>query len=138
MSMHSMVGQPDSTLGENSDVTLNVAVEREVCPNNLAPTTSTMGMGDALAVALINARDVKPNDFAIFHPGGSLGKKLLTQVRDAMQTNVPAVQPNTNLPSLAVILEEGKPKGIITDGDLRRAILKTTKYCKTPYPNMPI
>ena len=142
----SMVGQPDSTLGKNSDVTLNVAVEREVCPNNLAPTTSTMatmGMGDALAVALINARDFKPNDFAIFHPGGSLGKKLLTQVRDAMQTNVPTVQPDTSVHEclfvmtsgrlgLAVIIEDGKPKGIITDGDLRRAMLKDNDILQNP------
>ena len=96
----SMVGKPDSTLEKHSDVILNVAVDREVCPSNLAPTISTMatmGMGDALAVALINARDFKPIDFAVFHPGGSLGRKLLTQVRDVMKTNVPTVQSDSSV-----------------------------------------
>jgi arabinose-5-phosphate isomerase len=142
----SLVGKPDSTLGKHSDVILNVAVEREVCPNNLAPTPSTMatmGMGDALAVALINARDFKPTDFAIFHPGGSLGKKLLTQVRDVMKASVPTVQPDTSVHEclfvmtsgrlgLAVIIENGQPKGIITDGDLRRAMLKDNKILQNP------
>ena len=142
----SLVGKPNSILGTNSNVTLNVAVEREVCPNNLAPTTSTMatmGMGDALAVALIHARDFKPTDFAVFHPGGSLGRKLLTQVRDVMKTNVPTVQPDSTVHEclfvmtsgrlgLAILMEEGKAKGIITDGDLRRAMLKDNDILQSP------
>jgi len=127
-------------------VILNVAVDRDVCPNNLAPTTSTMatmGMGDALAVALINARDFKPTDFALFHPGGSLGRKLLTQVRDVMNTHVPSVKPDSSVHEclfvmtsgrlgLAIMMEEGKAKGIITDGDLRRAMLKDKDILKNP------
>ena len=142
----SMVGKPGSTLGQHSDVILNVAVDREVCPNNLAPTTSTMatmGMGDALAVALINARDFKPTDFAVFHPGGSLGRKLLTQVRDVMNTHVPSVKPNSSVHEclfvmtsgrlgLAIMMEDGKAQGIITDGELRRAMLKDKDILKNP------
>jgi arabinose-5-phosphate isomerase len=104
---------------------------------------ATMGMGDALAVALINARDFKPTDFAMFHPGGSLGKKLLTQVRDVMKTNVPTVRSDTSVHEclfvmtsgrlgLAVIIEDKQPKGIITDGDLRRAMLKDNDVLQNP------
>lgn len=143
----SIVGNEKSTLGKHSDVVLKVAVEREVCPNNLAPTTSTivaMGMGDALAVALIKARDFKPMDFARYHPGGSLGRRLLTRVRDAMRTEIPMVSPSTTVHEclftmtsgrmgLAVIMDESKQLvGLITDGDLRRAMLKENDLLGKP------
>lgn len=132
-----MTGDGKSTLARHADVWLDISVEREVCPNNLAPTTSTlatMAMGDALAVALIEALDFKPMDFARYHPGGSLGRKLLTRVSDVMKTNTPIVSLDTNFHDclwvmtasrlgLAVVLDEGKLIGIVTDGDLRRALL---------------
>lgn len=135
-----MVGKPDSTLGRNADIVLDVSVDREVCPNNLAPTTSTTAtlvMGDALAVALINKRDFKPQDFALYHPGGSLGRRLLTRVKDVMHKNVPRVAETARVVDviesmtrgglgLTVVTAEGAPErmvGVITDGDLRRALL---------------
>ncbi|MGV6816490.1 MAG: KpsF/GutQ family sugar-phosphate isomerase [Thiotrichales bacterium] len=143
----SIVGNEASTLGKHADVVLKVEVEREVCPNNLAPTTSTivtMGMGDALAVALIKARDFKPMDFARYHPGGSLGRRLLTRVRDAMRREVPTVSPDATVHEclftmtsgrmgLAVILDDNKNLvGLITDGDLRRAMLKENDLLSKP------
>jgi len=134
----SIVGEQNSTLGKNSHIILNVKVEREVCPNNLAPTTSTlttMAMGDALAVALIKIRNFQASDFARFHPGGSLGKRLLTQVKDVMyQQNLPMVSSDVNLKQAILVITQGRlglvvvvdaekrVKGIFTDGDLRRAI----------------
>lgn len=132
-----LVGNPDSTLGRNADVVLDISVEREVCPNNLAPTTSTtvtLVMGDALAVALIQRRDFQPQDFAVFHPGGSLGRRLLTRVRDVMHRDVPVNEPHACIRDvivsmtqgrlgLAVVMDEGRVCGLITDGDLRRALL---------------
>lgn len=129
-------GRQDSTLARNSTVFLHLPMEREVCPNNLAPTTSTlltMALGDALAVTLIKRRGFKPLDFARFHPGGSLGRKLLTRVRDVMHKRVPVVAPDAPLREaidamtsgrlgLAVVLDNGALAGIFTDGDLRRAI----------------
>lgn len=132
-----MTGKGDSTLARHADLCLDISVEREVCPNNLAPTTSTlatMALGDAIAVALINARDFKPADFARYHPGGSLGRKLLTRVQDVMRrTNLPICSPDENFRSvihtmtkgrlgLAVIMDGGRLAGLITDGDLRRAM----------------
>jgi arabinose-5-phosphate isomerase len=135
-----IVGENNSTLGKHSDVILNVRVEREVCPNNLAPTTSTlttMAMGDALAVVLIKERDFKPADFARFHPGGSLGKRLLAKVEDVMQrNNLPTIHSNSKLNDAILVMTEGRLglvvvvdnnnqiEGIITDGDLRRTIAK--------------
>lgn len=132
-----MTGNGKSTLAKHADIWLDISVEREVCPNNLAPTTSTlatMAMGDALAVALIEALDFKPMDFARYHPGGSLGRKLLTRVSDVMKSNTPIVSLDTSFHDclwvmtasrlgLAVVLDEGKLVGIVTDGDLRRALL---------------
>ncbi len=134
----SIVGEQNSSLGKNSHIILNVKVEREVCPNNLAPTTSTlttMAMGDALAVALIKIRNFQASDFARFHPGGSLGKRLLTQVKDVMyQQNLPMVSSDVNLKQAILVITQGRlglvvvvdaekrVKGIFTDGDLRRAI----------------
>lgn len=135
-----MVGKSASTLAHNADVVLDVGVEREVCPNNLAPTTSTTAtlvMGDALAVALIKSRNFKPQDFAIYHPGGSLGKRLLTRVKDVMHRGAPTIKESAPLVDvietmttggmgLAVVHSEADPTrmaGLITDGDLRRALL---------------
>ncbi|MGF1642265.1 MAG: SIS domain-containing protein [Thiotrichales bacterium] len=134
-----MTGGADSPLAQNADVALDVSVEREVCPNNLAPTTSTlvtMAMGDALAVALIKARDFKPDDFAVFHPGGDIGRRLLTRVRDVMRSvDLPTVPPSHLLRDclftmtssrlgLAIVMDEGRLVGVLTDGDLRRAMLQ--------------
>ncbi|CAG0909979.1 unnamed protein product [Cyprideis torosa] len=139
-------GNPESTIALQSTVFLNTQVEREVCPNNLAPTTSTlvtMAMGDALAVTLIKARNFKPVDFARFHPGGSLGRKLLTRVRDVMHTRLPIVSPDANVKDclftmtsgrlgIALIMSGEELLGIVTDGDLRRAMLKDDNLMSKP------
>ncbi len=131
-----LTGGRGSSLAKAAPYVLDISVEREICPLNLAPTTSTlvtMAMGDALAVALMEARGFEPKDFARFHPGGSLGRKLLTTVADAMQsTALPLVAPGTSLRDtmlamtsgrlgLAIVAVDGQLKGILTDGDLRRA-----------------
>ncbi|PVX40449.1 arabinose-5-phosphate isomerase [Pasteurella langaaensis DSM 22999] len=131
-----LTSNPHSTLGKHADFILDITVEREACPNNLAPTTSalvTLALGDALTVALIHARDFKPIDFAKFHPGGSLGRRLLCRVKDQMQTRLPVVAPNLSFTDcltvmnegrmgVALVMENGSLKGIITDGDIRRAL----------------
>lgn len=131
-----MTGNPHSTLAQHANLILNIGVEREACPNNLAPTTSTlvtMALGDALAIALINARGFKAEDFARFHPGGSLGRKLLNRVKDVMQTKLPIAQPNADFSTILSVMNEGRMgvalimqneelKGIITDGDIRRTL----------------
>ena len=134
-----IVGNSASTLGQHCDCVLDIAIDREVCPNNLAPTTSTtmtIAMGDALAVALMQCRDFQPQDFARFHPGGSLGRKLLTRVRDLMhKDNLPFCSPETSLQDAIAVMTQGRRgvvlikegerlAGIFTDGDLRRAMLK--------------
>jgi len=133
-----LCGDTTSTLARHADVALPVRVEREVCPNNLAPTTSSlamMAMGDALAVALIKARDFKPVDFAMRHPGGSLGRRLLTKVEDVMRRDLPVIDPHTSFHEcllamtqgrmgLVTVMEQGRLLGIITDGDLRRGLLR--------------
>jgi len=151
-----IVGSSDTTLGKQSDVTLRVDIEREVCPNNLAPTTSAlaiMALGDALAVCLIKARDFKPSDFAQFHPGGMLGRRLLARVKDVMTTeNLPVIGPDESVREtifcmtsgrlgLAIIADGGKLFGILTDGDLRRALImdptmmdKPVRDFMTPVP----
>lgn len=130
-------GNPDSLLGQYSACHLNIKVEREADPLNLAPTsstTTTMAMGDALACALVHLRNFKPNDFAQFHPGGSLGKKLLSTVKNYMVTdNLPVVrcddkvsetiiQISKTKQGIAVVIENGKIIGVVTDGDVRRAM----------------
>ncbi|MDO5054467.1 MAG: KpsF/GutQ family sugar-phosphate isomerase [Pasteurella oralis] len=131
-----LTGNLHSTLARHADYVLDISVEREVCPNNLAPTTSvlvTMALGDALAVSLIKARDFQPADFAKFHPGGSLGRRLLCRVKDQMQTRLPITTMQTSFADcltimnegrmgLALVMEQGELKGIITDGDIRRAL----------------
>ncbi len=129
-------GIRDSTLGQESTVVLDVPVGRETCPNNLAPTTSTtatLAMGDALAVALIKLRQFEPKDFARFHPGGSLGRMLLTRVQDVMTASYPQVMPSATFTEvigmmtkgcmgLALVTQHDQVLGIITDGDVRRAL----------------
>ncbi len=131
-----MTGNSASTLGSHADIVLDISIEREACPNNLAPTTSslvTMALGDALAIALIKARDFKSEDFARFHPGGSLGRKLLCRVRDVMQKKLPIVSPscsfsdclnvmNEGRMGVAIVMQEDSLQGIITDGDIRRTL----------------
>ncbi|STY59796.1 Arabinose 5-phosphate isomerase KpsF [Mannheimia haemolytica] len=133
-----MTGNPYSTLGRNADVILNIGVEREACLNNLAPTSSTlvtMALGDALAIALMKARDFRPEDFARYHPGGSLGRKLLNRVRNVMVRKVPTASLDTTFTEclsvmnegrmgVAVIMQDDKLEGIITDGDIRRTLAK--------------
>ncbi|WDL74564.1 KpsF/GutQ family sugar-phosphate isomerase [Helicobacter winghamensis] len=130
-------GKSDSTLARESDYFLNVGVKKEACPLQLAPTsstTATLAMGDAIAIALMRARNFKPEDFALFHPGGSLGRKLLTRVKDIMVSkNLPIVAPDSSFKTLiaemtskklgvCLVCEDTKLLGIITDGDLRRAL----------------
>jgi arabinose-5-phosphate isomerase len=134
-----MTGRADSTLARHADITISCEVDQEACPLNLAPTTSTtaqMALGDALAVALLDARGFREEDFARSHPGGSLGRKLLMHVRDLMRsgTDVPRVGPETSfndtlremtgkgLGFTAVVDVAGHVMGIFTDGDLRRLI----------------
>jgi arabinose-5-phosphate isomerase len=134
-----ITGGAQSTLAKYADAVLDSSVAKEACPLNLAPTASTtaqLAMGDALAVVLLDARGFKAEDFARSHPGGSLGRKLLTHVRDVMRTGdaVPRVLATTAFTSLmremsakglgaaAVVDAAGKPIGIFTDGDLRRLI----------------
>jgi len=138
-SIISITGNPNSTIAKNSDHHLNVCVTREACPLELAPTSSTtvtLVMGDALAVALMEERQFQHEDFARFHPGGSLGRKLLVKVKDLMRTDsLPFIDPNASFTELLLCMSEGKLgmvivgdtgkiKGVITDGDLRRALLR--------------
>ena len=132
-----MSGNPDSLLAKYSTYHLNVGVKKEACPLNLAPTSSTtaaLAMGDALAIALMQRRNFQPQDFAHFHPGGELGKRLLTTAQDVMRSeDMPILSSNTSLGEaimivsegklgLGVAIENGKIAGLITDGDIRRAI----------------
>ena len=134
-SVIAMTGGSQSTLAKHSQYFLNIAITKEACPLELAPTTSTtvtMAMGDALAVALMEARNFKAENFARFHPGGSLGRKVLTTVSDIMKTqNLPIVKDNALFDEilsivsdgrlgLAVLLENEQVKAVITDGDIRR------------------
>jgi len=135
----SMTGNPASTLARHSNFHLNVAVREEACPLSLAPTsstTATLVLGDALAVALMNQREFNAEDFARFHPGGSLGRRLLTRVGDVMRTdNLPVVPPTMKLGEViiaisnarlgvAIVVENDRIAGIVTDGDVRRAMLR--------------
>ncbi len=136
-----MTGGLQSSLARHADVVLDSSVEKEACPLNLAPTASTtaqLALGDALAVALLDARGFRPEDFARSHPGGSLGRRLLTHVSDVMRSGdaVPRVAPEASFSELmqemsrkglgasAVVDAAGRPVGVFTDGDLRRLIEK--------------
>ncbi len=133
----SMSGNPSSTLAQNTNFHLNISINKEACPLQLAPmssTTATLVMGDAIAVALMKLRDFKDENFAKFHPGGSLGKRLLTTVKSVMKSeNLPTCAKNGSIKDiihkitdgkcgLVVVLKNNKLKGIITDGDIRRAM----------------
>lgn len=137
-----MAGNQNSTLAKQADIFINIAVKKEACPLQLAPTsstTATLAMGDAIAVALMKARKFRPDDFALFHPGGSLGRKLLTRVSDLMvSNNLPIVSLESEFNELVdvmtsgklglcIVLENEKLVGIITDGDLRRALRANDK-----------
>ncbi|MFN3439692.1 MAG: SIS domain-containing protein [Acidovorax sp.] len=134
-----ITGRPQSTLAQHADIVLDSSVEREACPLQLAPTASTtaqLALGDALAVALLDARGFRPEDFARSHPGGALGRRLLTHVRDVMRTGtaIPRVGPDASFSDLmremsakglgasAIVDAAGQVLGIFTDGDLRRRI----------------
>lgn len=133
-------GNEDSLLAKYSTIHIKVSVDKEACPLNLAPTsstTATLVMGDALAVALMEMRDFKPTDFAQFHPGGELGKRLLTTAKDVMRSNDMPIIPKEMQLGEAIILvskgklglgvsldSEGRIEGLITDGDIRRAMEK--------------
>ena len=134
-----MTGNPESLLAKYSTCHLNVSVAKEACPLNLAPTsstTATLVMGDALAVALMEQRNFQPQDFAQFHPGGELGKRLLTTAQDVMITeNLPLLTENMHLGEAIILVSKGKLGlgvaidnghviGLITDGDIRRAMEK--------------
>lgn len=136
-----LVSNTKSYLADQAEYVLNATIEEEACPNNLAPTTSTtahLAMGDALAVCLLEARGFTPEDFAKYHPGGSLGKQLYLKVEDLLDSQqIPKVKESAGLAEVileisgkrlgatAVVDDEGKLKGIITDGDLRRMLQKT-------------
>ncbi len=132
-----ITGNPESFLAKESNYVLNTYVEKEACPNNLAPTTSTTAqlvIGDALAICLLNLREFTSKDFAKYHPGGALGKKLYLRVSDITSQNLrPQVDPETNVRDViveisekmlgvAAVIENDKIVGIITDGDIRRML----------------
>lgn len=138
----SITGNMRSTLARQSDIALDGSIEREACLHNLAPTTSTivaMAMGDALAIALCEASGFQPADFAQYHPGGKLGKRLKTPVRDAMhKADLPICAPETPLKDMLSIMTDGRLglvlvmagqalKGIVTDGDLRRGLERASE-----------
>jgi arabinose-5-phosphate isomerase len=134
-----VTGNPNSTVAKNSHHHLNIKISREACPLELAPTSSTTAalvMGDALAIALMESRGFQQHDFARFHPGGSLGRKLLVKVKDLMRTDkLPFINENAPFMELLLSMSAGRLgmvmvgdatyiKGIVTDGDLRRALLQ--------------
>lgn len=137
--MVALTGQKNSSLAKSATVNLDVSVKKEACPLGLAPTastTTTLVMGDALAIALLEAKGFTSNDFALFHPGGNLGKRLLLHVNDVMRTDneIPMVSENAlldaallemtrkSLGMTTIVSEDGKLLGIYTDGDLRRTL----------------
>lgn len=137
--MIGMIGQLNSELAMQADLILNTYVEKEACPHNLAPTTSTtaqLAMGDALAICLLHARDFNKQDFARYHPGGSLGKKLYLKTGDlALKNQKPEISPNASVKDViveisqnrlgaVVVINENVILGIITDGDIRRMLEK--------------
>lgn len=141
-----MVGNKDSFLAQESDFIIDCTVEQEACPNNLAPTASTTAqlvMGDALAVALLEYRGFTPSDFAKYHPGGSLGKQLYLRVKDlSCQNEKPLVKPDDSIKSViieisskrlgvAAVVDNDQLVGVITDGDLRRMLLKNLSIDST-------
>lgn len=143
--MIAITGNTNSFLAQHADYVLNAYVEKEACPNNLAPTTSTTAqlvIGDALAVCLLNLRGFSSTDFAKYHPGGALGKKLYLRVEDISSTNEkPAVNSDASIKEVIVeitakmlgvtaVVENNEITGIITDGDLRRMLTKVDDFSK--------
>ena len=139
----SMSGNPASLLAKYSDCHLNVSVEREACPLNLAPTsstTATLAMGDAIACALMTVRKFKASDFAQFHPGGALGRRLLSRVKDYMiSTDLPIVTRKSKISDalmqisrtkmgIAVVIENEQILGVVTDGDIRRTMQRDQEH----------
>lgn len=146
-----LVGNTSSYLAKQSDLVLDTTVEKEACPNNLAPTSSTtaqMVMGDALAISLLEMRGFTASDFAKFHPGGALGKKMFMRVSDlSINNQVPAVDVDENVSNVIIeisskmlgataVTENGKLVGLITDGDLRRMIQKQPDYTSLKAKNV--
>jgi len=146
-----ITGNTESTIAKNSDYHLNINITREACPLALAPTSSTTAalvMGDALAVALMESRQFQQEDFARFHPGGSLGHKLLSRVKDLMRTdNLPFIAKEASFTELLLRMSEGRlgmvvvgdagyVEGVITDGDLRRALLRNPDTSKLKITDM--
>jgi arabinose-5-phosphate isomerase len=144
-----MTGNLQSTLANAADVVLDVSVEREACPLNLAPTASAaamLAMGDALALAAMTVRRFTPDDFARLHPGGTLGRRLLLRVRDVMRTGERLAVIHVSEPTKSafaaitkaragacvVVDDDGKLCGIVTDGDLRRALLRDVNLFHAP------
>lgn len=144
-----MVGRVDSTLAQAAEVVLDVSVEREACPYNLAPTASAaamLAMGDALAMTVMQERRFTPEDFAVFHPAGTLGRRLLLRVHDVMRTGdnvavVPKDHPlrdvlfaitRANAGAACIVNEDGTLAGIITDGDIRRHLLQDVTNLDRP------
>lgn len=137
-----MTGNSNSRLGKEANAILDIGVEKEGCPLNLAPmssTTSTLVMGDALATVLITARNFKPENFAVYHPGGSLGRRLLMKVRDVMHKDLPIAQSTSDMDTVIMtmtkkrlgvvcIVENDELLGIITEGDIRRALKMKDKF----------
>ena len=144
----SITGSKNSTIAKNSKINLDTGISEEACPLDLAPTTSTtasLALGDAIAVALLEAKEFKADDFAKSHPGGKLGKRLIFKVEDVMKKGeeLPIVLPTDTLGKtlieitskglgVALVVEKSKLKGIFTDGDLRRALNKKTDVLKVP------
>ncbi|SDS90970.1 arabinose-5-phosphate isomerase [Mucilaginibacter mallensis] len=146
-----ITGNTESTIAKNSDYHLNINITREACPLALAPTSSTTAalvMGDALAVALMELRQFQQEDFARFHPGGRLGHKLLSRVKDLMRTdNLPYIAKDASFTELLLRMSEGRlgmvivgtseyVEGVITDGDLRRALLRNADTSKLNITDM--
>ena len=143
-----LVGAPDSTLARRSDVVLDCSVDEEACPHDLTPTASStamIAMGDALAMALLTRRDFRPEDFAVFHPGGSLGKRLLLTVADVMLTGdlVPSVPVFATMReaivemahkrgTVPVVDDSGRVVGVVTNGDLMRLMEETGEVFAIP------
>lgn len=140
-----MTGNPNSKLGSQADVVLDIGVETEACPLNLAPTSSTTAtivMGDALAAILIKLKNFQPENFALYHPGGSLGRRLLLKVRDVMHKGeaIPVGTKDEGIESILLKLsekrmgavciaaEDGTLEGIITEGDIRRALKDKERF----------
>ena len=143
-----MAGDPSSTLARYGDVFLSIRVEKEACPLGAAPTASTtltLALGDALAVALMKKRNFRAEDFASFHPGGALGKRLFVKIEDLMRTkNLPVVGSDTSLKEAVVVMsegrlgnvliedEEGRLTAVLSDGDVRRALMRENFDIEAP------